>query len=93
MARKATGEVKERPAKDGTTNFAIRFRAYGKRRQITLGNSAEGWTRQRAETELANVLADVRRGFWRPEEPKPAPEPQELDVNPTGSFTENVVTV
>lgn len=74
MARKATGEVKERQARDGTTTFSIRFRAYGKRRQITLGNSAEGWTRQRAQVELANVLADVRRGFWRPDEPTPVPE-------------------
>src|SRR5829696_6994200 len=26
----------------------------------------------RAETELANVLADVRRGIWRPPDPQPA---------------------
>jgi hypothetical protein len=39
---------------------------------VTLGGP-EGWTRELAETELANVLADVRRGLWRdvdePEEP------------------------
>lgn len=27
---------------------------------------SEGWTRKRAETELANILADVRRGTWIP---------------------------
>jgi integrase len=47
--------------------YALRFRAYGKRRYVTLGGPDEGWTRQLAETELANVLADVRRGLWRDE--------------------------
>jgi integrase len=72
MPRPATGQVVERHGKGGTT-FALRFRAYGKRRYLTLGCPEEGWTRELAETELANVLADVRRGLWRdvdePEEP------------------------
>jgi len=46
--------------------YAIRFRAYGRRRYLTLGTSAEGWTRARADEELQNVLADVRRGLWQP---------------------------
>ncbi len=33
---------------------------------MTLGSEAEGWTRARAELELQNVLADVRRGLWKP---------------------------
>ena len=33
-----------------------------------LGRPEDGWTRRRAEEELENVLADVRRGIWRPEE-------------------------
>jgi hypothetical protein len=58
--------------------FALRFRAYGTRQYLTLGT--KGWTRQRAEEELANLLADVRRGIWRPAEPAahvelPATEP------------------
>src|SRR5918995_913334 len=65
MARKSTGEVLELPRKGGRA-YAIRFYAYGKRRYITLGSVAEGWTRWRAEEELANVLADVRRGIWKP---------------------------
>lgn len=64
MSRRALGQVLERRGKRGRT-FAIRFRAYGERRYITLGTAAEGYTRQRAEAELANVLADVRRGIWR----------------------------
>jgi hypothetical protein len=34
---------------------------------LTLGGPEEGWTRDLAETELQNVLADVRRGIWRDE--------------------------
>jgi integrase len=79
MARKATGQVLERKTKRGRV-FALRFHAYGERQYLTLGGAWEGWTRVRAEDELANVLADVRRGIWRPATPEPAdagpaPEP------------------
>ncbi len=47
---------------------------------MRLGTTEDGWTRQKAQTELENVLADVRRGIWRPPEPEPAPE---IDRNPT----------
>ena len=46
--------------------YALRFHAYGRRECVTLGTAAEGWSRASAETELANILADVRRGTWRP---------------------------
>jgi len=65
MARPPTGQVIEKRRKDGTT-FALRFRAYGERRYVTLGTVAERWDRRRAEVELENVLADVRRGIWKP---------------------------
>jgi integrase len=65
MARKATGQVVERRRKGGRV-FALRFQAYGKRRYVSLGTAAEGWTRRKAEVALANVLADVRRGIWKP---------------------------
>lgn len=65
MPRRATGQVLERE-RDGALVFALRFRAYGKRRYVTLGTTAAGWTRRKAEEELANVLADVRRGIWQP---------------------------
>lgn len=65
MARKATGQVVERSRRGGRT-FALRFHAYGKRRYLSLGTAAQGWTRPKAEDELANVLADVRRGIWKP---------------------------
>jgi integrase len=70
MARPATGQVIERKTRRGRV-FALRFRAYGNRQYVTLGAADDGWTRQQAEQELQNVLADVRRGIWRP--PAPAP--------------------
>jgi integrase len=71
MTRPATGQIIEREGARGRT-FGLRFRAYGERHYKT----ADGTTRAEAETELANVLADVRRGIWRapvtehPEAPK-----------------------
>lgn len=53
------------------TSYAIRFRAYGQRHYVTLGAAEDGWTPHRADQELQNVLADVRRGIWRPAEPEP----------------------
>ena len=80
MARPATGQV---IAPDGKRqpSWAIRFRAYGKRRFVTLGRSEDGWNRLRAERELRHILADVERGIWQPE--NPAPAPVESGVEPT----------
>ncbi len=72
MPRPATGQVVVDERRRSPT-FGLRFRAYGKREYVTLGTADEGWTRAKAQTELQNVLADVRRGIWRPVEPK-APE-------------------
>jgi hypothetical protein len=63
MAARPRGQVVERYLKNGRA-YAIRFYAYGRRRYLTLGRESEGWTRRRAEDELANVLADVRRDLW-----------------------------
>jgi integrase len=71
----STGQVVEKARKSGRRSFAIRFRACGERHYVTLGYQDEGWDRRRAETELQNVLADVRRGTWRPVRPEPDPEP------------------
>lgn len=73
MGRKATGQVREIPNRNGSISYAIRFLAYGRRRQVTLGRSDEGYTRKAAEIELENTLADVRRGIWQPDAPIAAP--------------------
>jgi integrase len=75
MPRNPTGQVLEVDRKGGRT-YALRFRAYGQRRYVTLGTAEDGWTRARAEEELANVLADVRRGIWKPEPSSSATQPR-----------------
>jgi integrase len=73
MARAPSGQVLERRGKRGRT-FALRFRAYGKRRYVT----TLATTRSEAEEELSNTLADVRRGIWQPSvvESREAPKEQ-----------------
>jgi len=77
MARQATGQVLERKGKNGTT-YATRVSAYNQRHYLTLGHSRDGYTRRQAETEIQNILADIRRGTWQSPQPQtPAPAPQE----------------
>jgi integrase len=63
MAARSRGQVLESTWKSGR-GYALRFIAYGERRYLTLGLETDGWTRGRAEEELQNILADVRRGIW-----------------------------
>jgi integrase len=49
-----------------STTFGLRFLAYGRREYVRLGTAAEGWTRAKAQIELQNILADVRRDIWQP---------------------------
>jgi integrase len=77
MARQATGQVIERKGKQGIT-YAARVRAYGQRHYLSLGYSWRGTTRRDAETELQNILADIRRGTWQPPQPQ-APAATQTD--------------
>jgi integrase len=65
MPRPATGQVVVDKRRRSPT-YGLRFRAYGRREYVALGTAAEGWTKTKAQTELQNILADVRRGIWRP---------------------------
>ncbi|MEV4423062.1 site-specific integrase [Patulibacter sp. NPDC049589] len=65
MAPRTEGQVLQRTWKAGR-GYALRFFAYGERRYLTLGTEHDGWTRRKAQTELQNILADVRRGTWIP---------------------------
>jgi len=73
--RKKEGEVIVRITKKGR-KFALRFRAYGKRRYVTLGYEGEGdppLDDERAGEILDDTLADVRRKLWvapSPRKPK-----------------------
>lgn len=75
--RKSTGSVV--PPGGARKSWTIRFRAYGKRYTLAVGRPEDGWNRQKAEEELENVLADVRRGIWRPPT-KVTPRPEIADV-------------
>jgi hypothetical protein len=78
MPRPATGSIRERPTSSGDVTFEIRFAAYSRRESLRLGRKSEGWTRQRAEDELLNIQADVRRGVWQPAKPEPVEAPAEV---------------
>jgi len=75
MGRTSTGGVVEKATTRGTS-YALRFRALGKRQFVHVGYAADGWNRTRAEQELQNVLADVRRGIWQPPEAVVEPIPR-----------------
>jgi integrase len=65
MARRSTGGIVTKATSRGTS-YGLRFRAGGRRRFVHLGYMQAGWTRERAEEELAYTLAQVRRGEWEP---------------------------
>ena len=77
MGRQVRGTVV--PPTGRRRSWAIRFPAYGKRHIVTLGRPEDGWNRRRAEVELANVMADVRRGIWHPSAPEPEPTKAQLE--------------
>lgn len=77
MAARSKGRVLERNWKNGR-GYALRFWAYGEREYLTLGFEHDGWTSKRAEEELENILADVRRGIWvSPKKKKPRAEAED----------------
>ena len=94
MASRPKGEVKVREWKSGR-GYALRFWAYGERQYVTLGYERDGWDRARAEEELQNVLADVRRGLWVPERKKGktrgGAENRPSEVPPFGEFAAGLV--
>jgi integrase len=93
--RRREGEVLERFWKRGR-GFALRFRVNGERQYITLGYESEGWDWDKAETQLENELADVRRGIWvHPNEARSVLSrrgPAELEMVPIfGPFASRIV--
>lgn len=69
MGERCENNVLERPL-GGSKVFALRFRAYGRRRYLTLGTPDEGWTRRRGEEEMDVIRAEVERGTWVPPPPR-----------------------
>jgi integrase len=76
MGRPKSGEVTERPWKDGKTiTFGARLYAYGRRHRLVFGTDVQGWNRTRAEIELEDILQRVDRGTWAPPEKKTTVKP------------------
>jgi hypothetical protein len=76
MPRPPSGSIVERVGQGGVI-FALRFRAYGKRRYVTTAAS----TRKEAEEELEFTLAAVKVGVWKePQVAPPAEEPAGAQV-------------
>lgn len=63
MATKTRGQVLERNWKRGR-GYALRFLVNGRREYLTLGFERDGWSRERAEESLTDILAEVRLGIW-----------------------------
>lgn len=77
MPRTATGHVVVKKTSRGIV-YGARFPAYGVKRYQTLGAAADGMTREAAELALADILADVRRGIWRPAQREPVEAPRDV---------------
>jgi integrase len=77
MARRQTGSVHEYARKDGLATYSLRITAYGERYRVRLGTNADGWTRERADRELADTLALIRAGVWKPPQPAVAQDDDE----------------
>jgi integrase len=69
LGERCENNVLERPF-GGSKVFALGFRAYGRRRYLTLGTPEEGWTRRRGEEEMDVIRAEVERGTWVPPSPR-----------------------
>lgn len=87
VAARKEGEVLVREGKRGRV-YALRFWAYGERRYLTLGYECEGWAWNKADEELKNILADVRRGLWVPpgKRRRRGRAPGRAEVPPFGPF-------
>lgn len=84
MPRPNTGEVTERPRRDGKTiAFGARVRAYGRRHRLTFGTGAQGWNRTRAEIELEQIELKIEHGTWVPPKGKTAAK-REQQKHPDG---------
>jgi integrase len=80
MPRRATGRVEPHEWADGrTVTFRLKVRADGRRYTISLGTNHEGWSMERAQVELEQVMRQIERGTWEPPTKREAAAPNGLD--------------
>jgi ribosomal protein L20A (L18A) len=75
------GSIRRKQTQLGTT-YALRIRWQGKQHYHYLGGDWEGWTEERAQSELRYVTAQVDPGEYMPPKPSAAP-PEEAGALPT----------
>lgn len=76
--RTLIGQVREHTTKSGAVTYSIRVRWRGERVIVRLGNELEGWSRPLAELKLAETIAAIEAGVWRP----PVPDIADDDRDP-----------
>jgi integrase len=63
----AKGSIETHEWADGrTTIFRARVRAYGRQHRVHFGTNHQGWSMERAQVELDEILKQVERGTWEP---------------------------
>jgi len=76
------GTIESYEWKDGrTVSWWLRVRFRGERFRLDLGTNHEGWNRERAQTELDDVLRRIERGTWVPPIEEPETGGTEADPN------------
>lgn len=90
MPRPVSGSLKVEQQVDGTMRFRLRFTAHGKRETLMLHEDRDcdcgcrgNWNERTARVELANILARVQAGIWKPPKRQPLPVEQVFTTIPT----------
>jgi integrase len=79
MPRRVTGRIEPHVWADGrTVTFRLKVRLHGKRYTISLGTNHEGWSMERAQVELEQIMRQIERGTW---EPPTRREPAQNDLD------------
>lgn len=89
MAPQATGSILTTTLADGTRQYRLRFRAYGRREDAYLHEARDcdcgcegGWNERTARRELDNILARVKAGVWAPRGRGPRTRPADPPPQP-----------
>jgi integrase len=88
MPRRAKGTIDPHEWADGrTVTFRLKVRADGKRYTISLGTNHEGWSMERAQVQLEQIMRQIERGTWEPPTRKEVVAPNDLDRDETVRVT------
>src|SRR5918994_4533420 len=84
MPRRVTGRIEPHEWADGrTVTFRLKVRTHGRRYTISLGTNHEGWSMERAQVELEQIMRQIERGTWEPPTRREAATKNVLDRDET----------